>query len=41
MSSTTEHDTPTTLSGWLTYRRIDLPLAVALVCCGLLSLFVL
>ena len=41
MSHTAEQDAPTTLSGWLTYWRIDLPLAVALVCCGLLSLFVL
>ncbi|RJS94643.1 rod shape-determining protein RodA [Salinisphaera sp. Q1T1-3] len=41
MSTTTANDDPSTLSEWLVYWRIDLPLAAALICGGLLGLFVL
>jgi len=39
--STNATNAPSTLSEWLVYWRIDLPLLIALACCATLGLFVL
>lgn len=41
MSTITSHDRPATPARWLIHWRIDVQLFVALICCGLLGLFVL